>query len=269
MSGDTAIDGISTVLAAATAGNVTASIGDSLMGAGMSAPTVEDYLSSGAASMLEEQQAPKKKRGRPKGSRSRPTSPGPPDGMSGEDMTRAYITKLGEETATDKRSVQLKRKINKAFEYFPHKLSKYYAHIPNIAAMSVQQLIDLDQLVLSIIDDTDESYYVKAGFKMAASAIESVGPGVYRRFLRWMPGAEILQMQSGLSEAVEELVEVQGEEGLADDVNRVSLDFVGWLPNNPYFTTAIKLYQVMHRVRNDRIDEINNRPKVCDEQEAI
>jgi len=158
---------------------------------------------------------PTRKRGRPKGSRS--SSPAP-DQMSGEDRTRAYVQRLGMSQAEDTRAVLLRKKITKIFDYFPHKLSRYFPGPPDVVSMSVQQLIDTEKLVLNIIDEADESVYVKEGFKWVAGVIENAGPSIHRKLLRWCPGADILQHQTGLSNAVATLVDEPGSEGLADEL---------------------------------------------------
>lgn len=269
MSGDAAIDGISGVLAAASSGGSGASTVDAGLGTSDYVPTVDEMLVMGAQDIAEP--SPKRKRGRPKGSRnnSRSNSPAPDDGLSGEEMTRAYASKMGAETAADKRAVLLRKKIHKIFDYFPHKLSKYYSNIPNVAAMSVQQLIDTEQLLLSIIDETDESIYVKECFKMTARFIESTGPAIQQRFLRWMPGSEVLQFQDGLGDTVDEMVDVPGDEGIGDEVNRISLDFVGWAPSNPYANAGIKLFRIMQAVKTANVEEMNTVKRTPSEEDGL
>jgi len=73
-----------------------------------------------------------------------------------------------------------------------------------------------------------------------------------------MPGAEILQFQEGLGDAMDEMVDVPGDEGIGDEVNRISLDFVGWAPSNPYANAGIKLFRIMQAVKTANIEEMNS-----------
>lgn len=250
------MDGIASVLNAARVepDSGTSGMGDKILAQQLECPpTVEEYIQQGAQEIASAPESSVKKpgkRGRPKGSKN--NSPAP-DAISGEDRTRAYVQKLGENQAVDIRAMELRKKITKAFNYFPHKLSRYYANVPNVALLSTQQLIDTDQLLMNILDEGDEAIYVKEGFKFVAKCIESNGPAFQSRFLSWMPGSDILQCQQGLTETVGVLVDETGPNGLADDVNRISLDFIGWAPSNPYVNAALNIFRVMQAVQQAKI----------------
>lgn len=252
------MEGIASVLQAAKVESSTAA--DHMMAeSSPSVPTVQEFIDMGVQEVRSEPNSPgptKKGRGRPKGSKNRsaPSSPAPDDGMSGEDRTRAYVQRLAEQQGEDARAVYLRKKITKIFDYFPHRINRYYPHRPNIAYLSVQQLVETERLLVNILDEGDEAVYVKEGFKWVAGAIENSGPSIHRRFLRWCPGADILQHQQGLSHAVEELVDVPGDDGLADEVNRISLEFIGWAPSNPWVNAGLKLMKIMQGVKLARLE---------------
>jgi len=249
------MEGIASVLKAAK--SESSGIADQTM-AEMSTnvPTVDEYIQTAAHEMANPPSSPgpKRGRGRPKGSKnSRPSSPFD-DGMSGEDRTRAYVQKMAESQGEDSRAVYLRKKITKIFDYFPHKIARYYPNRPNVAYLSVQQLIDTERLLVNILDEGDESVYVKEGFKWVAGVVENSGPSIHRRFLKWVPGADILQHQHGLAQTVDELVDLPGDEGLADEVNRISLEFIGWAPSNPWVNAGLKLFKIMQGVKQARIE---------------
>jgi len=261
MSGDSLLDGITDVLNAANGvqDQNSGSIANQLpLGVESSFPSVEELLAQGATEMVENSSrpaTPKRKRGRPRGSRNRSAPQSEDEGYSenGERDTRNYINRLGQMTpAESKRAVYLRKKITKIFDYFPHKLEKYYPSRPHVGSMTIQELIDTDQLVCNILDDGDEATYVKEAFKFVANTIERAGPAIQQRFLRWVPGSEILRFQRGLGETVGELVDEPGEEGLEDDVNRIAVEFVGWAPSNPYANLGIKIFKLMQAVRDQQ-----------------
>lgn len=263
MSGDSLLDGISDVLNAATAtpSQAGGSIADQLpLGDSGGFGTVDDYLQRGAqelADTISQPSTPKRKRGRPKGSRSRPVS----DDEGAMENTRAYASRLGQMTPEEShRAVYLRKKIQKIFDYFPHKVDAYYPTRPHTGSMTIQQLIDTEQLLCNILDDGDEAAYVKEAFKFTANVIERSGPAIQQRFLRWVPGSEILRFQKGLGEAVSELVDEPGDEGLQDDAHRIAIEFIGWAPNNPYANLGLKLFRIMQAVRDAQINETINRP---------
>ncbi len=241
--------GIASVLQAAKSESTTPT-DSALAAASFSVPTVEEYIQMSTEELQSAPSSapssPGRKRGRPKGS-MRPKSPR--DEISGEERTRAYMTKLGQSQAEDVHGIYLRKKIAKIFDYFPHRLSRYYPRTPDVAYMSLQQLIDMDKLLLSILDEGDELVYVKEAFKWVAGVIENTGPYVHSRFLRWMPGADILHHQQGLTQAVTTLVDEDGDEGLGDETKRIAIDFIGWAPQNPYMNAALKLYKVMNVVK--------------------
>lgn len=261
------LDDIGSVLSAATAQSQEAGAISSALELGVSGvtvPSVEDYLQMGVEELNAPPPAQKKKRGRPKGSgsgrSSRSQSPAPDQGMSGEELTRQYVRSMGDQQMENPRAVYLRKKIHKIFDYFPHKVDKYYPNRPAVAFMNVQQLIETEQLLINILDEGDESMYVKEAVKIAAGAIETVGPVVHRRWLKWLPGAEFLNYQRGLREAVTELMDEPGDDGLADEVNRISLEFIGWAPTNPYVSLGMKLYRVMNVVKDETISEMSAEP---------
>lgn len=254
------MEGIASVLNAARVEPETSNtnMGDKLLTQTIDCPTVDEYIQQGAqeiaaaASSAPNSPGPSKKpRGRPKGSKSR--SPAPEDTISGEDRTRAYVQKLAERQGEDIRAIALRRKITKVFNYFPHKLRRYFQNIPDVSLMSTQQLIDTYSLLLGILDEGDERVYVKEGFKVVAGMIENGGPTIHSKFLRWCPGADILQCQQGLAKAVDQLADEPGEDGLADPINRIALEFDGWAPTNPYVNAGLAIFKIMKEVQMAKI----------------
>jgi len=114
--------------------------------------------------------------------------------------------------------------------------------------MKHAELIEMENTITNILDEGDESVYVKEAFVAGAGIIESAGPIVQRRFLRWLPNSSFLANQDGLQEAVKELVDIQGEEGLAVEVKRVAISFTGYAPSNPYMKAAMKIVKLMQAV---------------------
>lgn len=263
MSGDALLDGITDVLNAVTCTPDAqgSSIADQLpLGDSGSIGTVDEMLRKGAEELVSAPSTPKRKRGRPKGSKNRSNPTSDDEGLQ-EEQTRGYLSRLGQMTPEESiRAVYLRKKISKIFQYFPHKVNQYYPNRPHVASMTIQQLIDTDQLLCNILDDGDESMYVKEAFKFAANTIERAGPSIQQRFLRWVPGSEILRFQRGLGSAVSELVDTPGDEGLEDEVNRIAIEFTGWAPNNPYANVAIKLFKIMQAVRDEQLTQTLERP---------
>lgn len=261
-------EGIQSVLQAANAEIGTTPTIDSMMAESINIPNPEELATAIREEIRSQSNSPGvRRRGRPKGSKNLKTPPS--DDF--EQRTRAYMAKVGEAQAENPRIILLRKKISKMFHYFPHKLNRYFNGEPNVTIMSLQELLDTEKLCLSIIDEADESLYVKQAFKWLATVIEKSGPSIQQRFLRWAPGSDILQFQDGLSDAVDELIEVPGEEGLADDVHRVSLDFIGWVPANPYVNSALKILKLMSAMKQASVyaDAAPDKPRSTNPMDNI
>ena len=142
----------------------------------------------------------------------------------------------------------MRKKCFRWFDKFPHRLVHYFPQRPPIESMGLKELQDLDTTVKVCLDEGDECEYARRLFVLGAGVIENGGPAFYKRFAKWIPGAEILCQQEGLKQAVEHLSRVPGDEGLADEVNRVGIEWTGYAPSNPWMNGAAKIYSIMSAV---------------------
>lgn len=204
--------------------------------------------------IFEQPKTTAKKRGRPAGKKTPKTPPSgdflgvAPDDM---EMTKRMVEHGQVVASNTPRAVLLRKKINKYFQHFP-KLHEYFHHKPHTGNMTEMQLADLENTICDVLDEGDEAYYVKQAFITTAGFIEVAGPVIHRRFCRWIPNSGFLQHQDGLKEAITQLVDVPGDEGLGDEVNRVAIAFTGYAPNNPYVKCATKIVKIMQAVAEAR-----------------
>ena len=148
----------------------------------------------------------KKKRGRPSGKK-----PGKSPSATDAEITQKMITHMNAVSDNSADSVLARRRISKYLDCFQHRLRHHFPQRPMLSQLTSAQLAEMESTITNILDEAG------AGF------IESAGPVIQRRFLRWLPNSAFLANQDGLQEAVKELVDVQGDEGLADEVNRVAI----------------------------------------------
>ena len=185
----------------------------------------------------------KKKRGRPSGKK-----PGKSPSATDAEITQKMITHMNAVSDNSADSVLARRRISKYLDCFQHRLRHHFPQRPMLSQLTSAQLAEMESTITNILDEGDEAVYVKEAFVAGAGFIESAGPVIQRRFLRWLPNSAFLANQDGLQEAVKELVDVQGDEGLADEVNRVAISFTGYAPSNPYMKAAMKVVKLMQAV---------------------
>ena len=222
-------------------------------------PTADEAIREGYKEMAKPKPKPASKPRATAKAGKRPATPDPIEPM--KEKAQHHFQTHGYTPEETKAAGLLRRRLRRWFEKFEHRLRPYFGQVPPIEEMTIQQMSDTETLILSILDEVDESEYVEHAFVYGAELIERLGPEFHKRFGRFIPGSEILRHQEGLHHVVAEAVKVKGDEGLADEVNRIGVKLTGMAPRSAILRGSLKLYNIMKSMQDYKLQKVRESMK--------
>ena len=212
-------------------------------------PTTEDAIKQGFVDLVNNPPPPDGKK--TKASKKPGKKPSTPkrDPEVGQEAALRLHTSLETKgaTPTEMSALRLVRqRILAYWKQFHRKLRSegFLEELPDLGMMNFTQLEELERQFVYFINRVPESEFVKYGFVAAAGAIEEYGPAMAKR-LRFLPGSKTLDYQQGLGEVVKEAVEIPGEDGLQDEVEKIAIPFTGIGFSSPWFGLVTKLGRLL------------------------
>lgn len=149
--------------------------------------------------------------------------------------------------------ISLRKKIFRLFKHFGHtKLRPYYSRIPAIGSMGLFELKEEKAKIDYYINDSDDILLPKAVVGFLAGTVENVGPLIAKRFA-FLPGSNSLNNISGFKEKVMELADVEGDEGIKDELIQIAIEYDTFTPETPISKLGSKLFSVFLNTSNNNV----------------
>lgn len=202
---------------------------------------------------------PALKKGRKPG--KKPTNSPKSDGIPADGVNRLHRSMETNDYSRAEGIVltRCRKRIIKYFRHFPHKLVDLFPEgIPMaVPIMGLSDLKKLEEIIIEAINEIDESLYVKWLFRAGAGFIETQGPAISTRF-SFLPGIEIIAHQEGLQNQISHAIDVPGEQGLEDEVMKLSIPWTGHSVSNPALSIGQKFYDIMRFQEKQNLQNIKH-----------
>lgn len=154
-------------------------------------------------------------------------------------------TILGDTNIKKDNLFNIKQRIMAAFIHFPKELINHYPKgCPNLGILNKEGLNQLWSDITSILDAGDEIEYVKQLYVNGCGIIEEFSPKIAQK----VPGCASWAFNQGLGSCVRSQCD-DPNTLLNKKITRIGLNFVGYMPNNPYMGLAMATYQAMKEVQ--------------------
>lgn len=216
-----------------------------------------------------------KRRGRPPGSttgaaKRRKTTATPPPEQQQQDLPRGVRDRLSEglgipniEAEADYALITMRKRVMRLFQYFgPTRLQPYFGgQVPPVHSMGMHELKNLEATIDFYLNDCDDTFYPKLILQTAAGVIESVGPSISKR-LPYIPGIDLLNHAHGLSKDIGYLAEIEGDDGIKDELVLLSIKYDTYKPSSPEFKLVGKLAAILSAKRETVMRESVNQSKM-------
>lgn len=203
-----------------------------------------------------------KKRGPKPGSRRAPKQSNKEEGDS--ELPKEVRSKLmgglgfpDAEGSADRALISMRKRIMKYFRYFGDtKLFPYFGgKMPEVHNMGMHDLKNLEATIDFYLNDTDDNFYPKLAMLVTSNVIESVGPEIATRFGSKYPGLGVLNNVRGLTYTLNKAAEIEGDEGLKDELTLISIKYDEYKPSCPEFKLVAKIGALLNAKRQTEIDE--------------